>query len=613
MPSEPRPLKVVFAMRHLGSFRMYESAIRELIARGHRLHLLIDRKERVGWQKGLDELIADAPGITWSWTVRRRLHAWFELSRVVGLWLDYLRYFQPEFDTAPILRRRAADHVPLWVVRLTERWPLRTASGRAILRRVLRVIERAMPRTPEFDEALRAESPDVMLITPLVYLGSPQVETLRSAKALGIRTALCVGSWDHLSSKAVIRNVPHRVIVWNETQKDEAVTLHGIAPDQVIVTGAQCYDRWFDRQPSRERDAFVRQVGLPVDQPFLLYVCSALFWGSPSEAEFVASWIASLRASSSEVLRKIGVLVRPHPTRRAQWEGVGLSHFEGVSIFGSSPVDRDSRNDYFDSLHHAAAVVGLNTSAFLEGAIVGRPVHAVMPERFHDNQQGTLHFRYLTSVGGGLLRTARDFEAHHRELLTSLSGPADNTPFVEAFIRPGGIDVPATSVFVDAVEQIGFEPAPAPERVPAVFAVLRVMLLPLAVLAQALVRSGISRALAGGDTRTLRRPGSADRLTREVAHEHDLERKRARLQARMQERRQRAEQAKREERRRKDVLARERDARIAERAARREAVLASAHREKALRRKRREDRKREHARRKRGSLAHRIMARLGLA
>ena len=45
---------------------------------------------------------------------------------------------------------------------------------------------------------------------------------------------------------------------------------------------------------------------------------------------------------------------------------------------------------------YSAGVVGINTSAFLEAAAVGKPVHTVLlPEVSRDNQEGTLHFRYL--------------------------------------------------------------------------------------------------------------------------------------------------------------------------------------------------------------------------
>ena len=37
------------------------------------------------------------------------------------------------------------------------------------------------------------------------------------------------------------------------------------------------FDRWFDRQPSLDRRAFCRQVGLPSDAPFVLFTGSSIF------------------------------------------------------------------------------------------------------------------------------------------------------------------------------------------------------------------------------------------------------------------------------------------------------------------------------------------------
>ena len=127
-----------------------------------------------------------------------------------------------------------------------------------------------------------------MLITPLVgVVGSPQPDYVRAARALGIPTALAVWSWDHLSSKALIREVPDRVLVWNDIQRAEAKRFHGVPSSRVVVTGAQCFDRWFDRRPSRDRAAFCAAMGLPADRPFVMYVGSALFRGSPPESEFI--------------------------------------------------------------------------------------------------------------------------------------------------------------------------------------------------------------------------------------------------------------------------------------------------------------------------------------
>jgi hypothetical protein len=264
---------------------------------------------------------------------------------------------------------------------------------------------------------------------------------------------LCVWSWDHLSSKALIRESPDRVFVWNETQKREAVELHGIAPERVVVTGAQCFDIWFDREPARDRETFCRRVGFPADRPFILYVCSALFLGSPPEQAFVVEWIRRVRASSSPVLRSAPILVRPHPSRMRQWEGVDLTSFGDVALWGDRPLDGSSRADYFDSLYHSAAVVGLNTTAFIEAAITGRPVYTVLLPEFFENQMGTIHFRYLLEAGGGLLTVAPDFDEHLRQLADALAQPTTMVrPFVREFVRPHGVSVTATPLFVRQVE-----------------------------------------------------------------------------------------------------------------------------------------------------------------
>ena len=183
-------------------------------------------------------------------------------------------------------------------------WPMRLAATRdgrgGRSKGYLRWLERSTPDDPALRAYIDAHSPDVVLITPLIALGSSQIDYLRAARSLGIPTALCVWSWDHLSSKALIRELPDRVFVWNDTQRREARKLHGVPSSQIVVTGAQCFDKWFDRQPSRDRATFCRQIGLPAERPILLYVCSAPFSGSQPEAPFVLDWVRRIRMHALE-------------------------------------------------------------------------------------------------------------------------------------------------------------------------------------------------------------------------------------------------------------------------------------------------------------------------
>ena len=459
-------MRILFLGRHYTYFRNFESVLRGLAERGHTMHLAVERDETLGGLSMVQALASEFPSITYGEAPGRADDDWSWVVNRLRLGLDYLRYQHPVFDTARKLRDRSRDRTPgAFVtlgraVRAAGDWSRRLVSG------IVRRVERSVPEDPAIRAYLDAQHPDIVLMTPLIDLGSSQVEYLRAARALRIPTGLCVWSWDHLSSKALIRDAPDRVFVWNPTQKREAIELHGVPADRIVVTGAQCFDQWFDRRPSRDRDTFCRRVGLPSSPPYVLWVCSALFQGSPVEAQFVLTWIRALRASASPGLEAAPILVRPHPSRLAEWEGVDLSGLNAV-VWGGNPVDAQSRADYFDTLYHSAAVVGINTSAFIEAGIVGRRVHTIIVPEMADNQTGTVHFNYLLNAGGGLLEVAHGFDEHITQLDASLARGDDGVkPFVRQFVRPNGLDVAATPRFVEQVESMRDLKAAAPRADP---------------------------------------------------------------------------------------------------------------------------------------------------
>jgi hypothetical protein len=446
-------MKILFLGRHFTYFRNFESVLRELASRGHQLQLAVEQDESLGGTKLVRSLIDEFPNVTAGLLPDRPEDDWTWAATRLRLGLDYLRYQHPVFDRAYKLRERSRGRTPAGFVMLGD--VVRSAGGwtRRGAEAVLRRLERAIPETSCIRDFVAAHKPDVVLLTPLIDLGSSQIDYLRAARALGIPTALCVWSWDHLSSKALIRECPDRVFVWNATQKGEAIELHRVPADRVIVTGAQCFDHWFERAPSRTREQFCAQIGVDPHRPFILWVCSALIHGSPPEAPFVVEWIRRLRASGDPSLRGAGVVVRPHPSRVTEWDSIDVSQLDAV-VWGSNPIDETARVDYFDSIVHSAAVVGLNTSAFIEAGIVGRPVLTIVVPEFEENQHGTVHFDYLVKAGGGLVVVGEGFERHLEQLASALAAPpaAERRPFVRDFVRPLGLDRAATPMFVQAVE-----------------------------------------------------------------------------------------------------------------------------------------------------------------
>jgi hypothetical protein len=447
-------MRALFFIRHPGYVRNFESALRELGTRGHTVQVALD-SPKASWLtvNPLDVLVETTPGLTSvaspSFSKTRLVLA----DRALRISLDYLRYFDAEYRDAPLLRSRASRRVP----RIVRSFPgLRFRVVRRPIEAALRLLGRTLPPVRAVDEFIAEFEPDVVLVTPLVALGSQQVEYVRAARRLAIPSVQCVTSWDHLTTKGLIHEVPDAVLVWNEAQRAEAVQLHGVPAERIVVTGAPCYDHWFGRRPSTTRDEFCARVGLRADRPIVLYLCSSPFI-APDEVSFVRSWLAALRGGGSP-LADAGVLVRPHPQNSRQWDGVDLAD-DQVAVWpqgGDDPVHEAAKSSYFDSMYHAAAVVGVNTSGQIESAIVGRPVHTVLAPAFRGTQGGTLHFAHIAG-DGGMLRVARSMEEHLAALADSLNGSGAGErerAFVERFIRPRGLDRAAAKEFADAVERI---------------------------------------------------------------------------------------------------------------------------------------------------------------
>jgi hypothetical protein len=462
--------RILFAAPYFSHYRNYDSVIRDLAARGHQLHLTADEPESMGGQALVERLSAEHPAqVTWGFAPSLTSWRWSPTASRLRRALEYVRFLDPTYDEMPKYRHRAHARAPRLLVWMFRVPGANTAPVRALAARLLLWMERAIPAPEPMSDFLSVQRPDIVLLAGVTNPGSPQLDHMKAAMVLGIRTGVTVWSWDHLSGKAWLRFAPDRIFVWNQTQREEALRLHGLPDERIVVTGAQCFDQWFDRAPVRSRDVFLRSHGLDPAQDLLLYVCSVLARPAPEERPFALEWVRQVREAADPRLRDANILIRPHPERLEEWQGVDAGSFERLAIVGANPIDRSSREQYYDSLYHSRAVMGLNTSAFLEAAVVGRPVFTVMKPEFRLFQMDTPHFRYLFEVAGGLLHAADDWPAHIAQLTDFFNDPAPARrrldQFVEAFVRPNGAQVSATATFADAVEDMLGRPVRTAETV----------------------------------------------------------------------------------------------------------------------------------------------------
>jgi hypothetical protein len=479
-----RPLRILFFVGgEKFDARPWESLFAELIERGHQIHLAFSEQPRPGRPTRF-KLVDRSPQVTHGIAPSRAPYdGWRSVAGLVRRLADLARYAHPRYEHAPVLRERmamktlghlgkAGRYEPLGrrlALRLGRRLSSTTDaefSERSI--RTLSRLEDAIPTSSRIDRYLRDRAPDVVVVTAVLKKTS-QVEFLKSARKLRIPAGVCVPSWDNLTNKGLLKFAPERVFVWNEVQRREATELHRIPADRVVATGAQLFDQWFDRRPSTSQDEFVRKIGLESARYVVYLGSSSFITQRGGEVEFVSRWIELLRTSGDERLRRLGVVVRPHPGAPRRWRDTTLDGVGNTVIWppkGTMPISSEARDDFYDTIAHSAAVVGINTTAMIEAAVIGKSVLTILASEFA--QEDTLHFHYLLAENGGFLHVAASLEEHVGQLARVLDedreGAEQRRRFIESFVRPRGLGQPATPILADAVEELALLEVQAPAR-----------------------------------------------------------------------------------------------------------------------------------------------------
>lgn len=424
------PLKILFVLHVLSQARHFASLYEELSRRGHDVLLLV---EHVGRKPPcLPEYLRHIDGLRIDKLVYPN-GIWARYSRAFRATRNYLLYYHRSFEKSAFFRDRAYG----WTDPFLRRWLPRSTSAGQTFRRFLERVEDAIPPSSRLCKFLSGNKFDLVLVSPYIFHQNMfQNDYIKCAHHLGIPTGFPVFSWDNLTSKGKVQILPDRIWVWNDTQLRELTDLHGVPADRVGVMGAWRFEEFRKLQPSSDREHFCRNFGLDPAAPLIAYLGSSPVI-APDEGSFVLRWLEGLRACADPLVANANVIVRAHPRNLDGWRAVDrIRSDERVTIQEPAATSFWDSQNLYDLLAHCHAVVGLNTSAMLEAAILRRPVHTVRDPSVESGQEGTVHFGYLTTAGGGLLYVANDHGEHHRLLSDSLrQPPARRDPKAEAFFR----------------------------------------------------------------------------------------------------------------------------------------------------------------------------------
>ena len=472
-------MKILFVLKQKKNVETFADTIRALIDRGHTVALAVQEHTDSRADQYREALAS--PRFSLVRCPAHRSDRWSDAAWLLRSLRDCLHYQQPEMRNASKLQARSVqklrEELLIQADNESVAAALRDLPAPQIARldSVFALAERQLPVDPVYEAFLKKQAPDVLLISPLVHFGSAQADFVAAARAHGIPVGMLLYSWDNLSTKGCLHRAPDWMFVWNERQRTEARAVHEFPEDRVIVTGAPRFDSFFELGPRISRDEFHLPLGLDPGKPTILYVCSSLLV-SAGELAFVRAWLGAIRGSFSararRPLRDCNIIVRPHPdiellSDDQPFDEITWPSVRGAKGFVARPFDDPTaivlktadraRQGFYECLYHSAAVVGLNTSAELEAAIVGRPVYTVIAgDEAADGQSSTLHFHYLLEEQGGCVRRASDLAEHVAHLQAELERPRASEEirrFAGDFLRPHGIDRAVAPVLAEAIER----------------------------------------------------------------------------------------------------------------------------------------------------------------
>jgi hypothetical protein len=291
-------------------------------------------------------------------------------------------------------------------------------------------------------------------VTPANLRFDEEVEYVKAANALDIPTVIPVLSWDNLTTKGIFHVQPTLVLAWHHGHQDEAKTLHEIPADRIVITGSPFFDKWFDgARTISSRAVTCARIGIDPDVPYLLYL------GSSANIARNESWLVirlsrALHEADGPALRRLRVVFKPHPANLRALPRLDGAHIPVWPRTYGRPDTIAAVSEFRDVLHHAVAVVGLNTTGMLDAVLCDRPCIALTVDRYRRTQTDTTHFQRMRESKA--LTMAGSVRQAVRKLQRILAGEdvtaAARRRFASTYARPRGLNAPAGEAAAIAIE-----------------------------------------------------------------------------------------------------------------------------------------------------------------
>lgn len=284
------------------------------------------------------------------------------------------------------------------------------------------------------------------------------------AKKQNIRTIALVHSWDNLPSRGMLSTRPDRLLVWNESMKEQAKEFHSIPDNKITVVGVPQYEWYRSMSKNCEEDVFRKRNDIPLGKKVIVYTAASkrVF---PDEEHFVEELRKYVTSKND-----LAFILRLHPEERKKNYLDKYQDDPGVLIsnpdngFRANPTDdfgsKQSVLDFISLMKFSNVVINLASTITLDAILFDTPV--ICPsfnnKLSHNSWNAAAewykssHFKEIAHSGAVPIVTS--FEELTREIEKALSTPnllAKERKELHNRMMP---EMPTSQLICDAIEEV---------------------------------------------------------------------------------------------------------------------------------------------------------------
>lgn len=209
-----------------------------------------------------------------------------------------------------------------------------------------------------------------------------QFDTRLRAEAAcqGVRTIGMAAGWDHLD-KYFLPFQTDILLAQNEQMKRAAIHYQAYRADHIEIVGYPHLDLFFQsRARAMPRQELLRRLNFSENAEYILYISGSAY--CPDEPEIIQTMLSW--ADEGKFGRDVRMVIRPYLGGRGkdrEFDEKKFNSFEAhkrVSFYRRDFwADLEKVKEFINIMRHASAVICVYSTAFLEAAVLDRPLVAL--------------------------------------------------------------------------------------------------------------------------------------------------------------------------------------------------------------------------------------------